>query len=62
MPNVCAVCGRGSALGRNVSKANNKTRRTFNPNLQRVRIRVGGLARKARVCTSCLKAQKVQKA
>ena len=62
MSNVCAVCGKRSAVGHNVSKANNKTKRTFRPNLQRVRIRAGGIAQRVRVCTACLKANKVQKA
>ncbi len=38
------------------------TKRRFDPNLQRVRILVGGVARRAYVCTRCLKAGKVQKA
>jgi large subunit ribosomal protein L28 len=38
------------------------TRRRFNPNLQRLRIMVGGTPTRAYVCTRCLKAGKVQKA
>ena len=38
------------------------TRRRFEPNLQRVRILVKGAAKRAYVCTRCLKAGKVQKA
>ena len=37
----CEICGKGPATGNNVSHANNKTRRRFLPNLQRVRARVG---------------------
>ena len=62
MANVCRVCGKRSSVGHNVSKANNKTKRTFSPNLQRVRVRLGGGSRRLRVCTGCLKANKVQKA
>ncbi len=62
MSNVCAVCGKRRSAGHTVSKANNKTPRTFRPNLQRVRVRVGGLAQRLRVCTACIKASKVQKA
>lgn len=62
MSNVCAICGKSSAVGHSVSKANNRTKRAFRPNLQRVRIRVNGLARRVRICTACLKAGKVQKA
>ena len=38
------------------------TRRRFNPNLQKVRISVGGAPRREYVCTRCLKAGKVLKA
>ena len=38
------------------------TKRRFNPNLQRVRVLLGGVKQRAYVCTRCLKAGKVQKA
>jgi large subunit ribosomal protein L28 len=38
------------------------TKRRFNPNLQRVRVMVAGTAKRAYVCTRCLKAGKVEKA
>ncbi|MEE8314863.1 MAG: 50S ribosomal protein L28 [Myxococcota bacterium] len=57
----CEICGKGPATGNNVSHANNKTRRRFLPNLQRVRARVGGTVRRVRVCTRCLRSGKVTK-
>jgi large subunit ribosomal protein L28 len=38
------------------------TKRRFDPNLQRVRIKLNGVATRAYVCTRCLKAGKVEKA
>ena len=38
------------------------TKRRFDPNLQRVRVLLNGVARRTYVCTRCLKAGKVQKA
>jgi large subunit ribosomal protein L28 len=38
------------------------SKRRFNPNLQKVRIDVGGTPRREYVCTRCLKAAKVTKA
>jgi large subunit ribosomal protein L28 len=38
------------------------SRRRFNPNLQKIRILVGGAPRREHVCTRCLKAGKVTKA
>jgi large subunit ribosomal protein L28 len=49
-------------FGNNVSHANNKTRRRFEPNLQSVRALVNGVARRVKVCTRCLKAGKIIKA
>ena len=56
------VCGKGVAHGNNVSHANNRTRRVWRPNLQVVRVVVGGAIRKVKVCTRCLAAGKVQRA
>jgi large subunit ribosomal protein L28 len=38
------------------------TKRRFNPNLQKIRILVNGTAKRAYVCTRCLKAGKIHKA
>ena len=40
--NKCYVCTKGIAFGNNVSHANNKTRRTWKPNLQVARIVIDG--------------------
>jgi large subunit ribosomal protein L28 len=62
MANFCYVCNKGPATGNRVSNANNKRKRRFMPNLQRVRILQDGHAVRVRVCTRCLKAGKVVKA
>ena len=63
MARFCYVCGKGPATGNNVSHANNKTRRRWLPNLQRVKIVDGeGTRKRVRVCTSCISAGKIKKA
>jgi large subunit ribosomal protein L28 len=62
MARVCEVCGKHPSMGNNVSHANNKTRRRWQPNLQRVRANMEGTVRRIHVCTSCLRSGKVQKA
>ncbi len=63
MAKRCDVCGKGPQFGNNVSHANNKTRRRFNPNLQSVRVRLdAGGAGKMKVCTRCIKGGKIIKA
>ena len=45
-----------------VSHAHNLSRRVWNPNLQNVRALVNGRPTHLKVCTRCLKANKVVKA
>ncbi|HYW33253.1 MAG TPA: 50S ribosomal protein L28 [Gemmatimonas sp.] len=62
--NRCFHCDKGVAFGNNVSHANNKTRRTWKPNLQVVRtmdLKAGKII-KVKVCTRCLAAGKVPRA
>lgn len=62
MARVCEVCGKGPRAGNNVSHSNNKTARRWYPNLQRVRVLVNGAPRRIRVCTQCIKSNRVTKA
>jgi large subunit ribosomal protein L28 len=62
MAKVCDLCGRGQQFGNKVSHAHNLTKRRWNINLQEVRATVTGTAKRIRVCTSCIKNGKVQKA
>jgi large subunit ribosomal protein L28 len=61
MSQVCEICGKRPQVGFNVSHAHNKTKRRFNPNLQRVRSLENGQVRRVRVCTRCLRSGKVVK-
>ena len=61
MAKVCFSCGKAPAFGNSRSHSMVATRRRFNPNLQKVRIDVGGTPRREYVCTRCLKAGKVTK-
>ena len=61
MSQVCEFCGKRPQTGNNVSHAHNKTRRRFNPNLQRVRTVVNGQVRRVKVCTRCLRSGVINK-
>jgi len=59
----CDVCGKGTTTGNSVSHSNTKTRRTWKPNLQSVKILDdNGLKKRIKVCAKCLKAGKVKRA
>ncbi|HEU4659015.1 MAG TPA: 50S ribosomal protein L28 [Capillimicrobium sp.] len=62
MAKVCHSCGKGPAFGHSRSHSMVASKRRFNPNLQKVRVMVGGAPTRAYVCTRCLKAGKVTKA
>jgi large subunit ribosomal protein L28 len=62
MSKVCAVCGKKPSFGHNRSHSMVATKRRFDPNLQRVRVLIDGAARRAYVCTRCLRSGKVTKA
>jgi large subunit ribosomal protein L28 len=62
MSKVCSVCGKKPQFGNNRSHSMVATRRRFDPNLQRVRMFVQGVPKRAYVCTRCLKSGRVQKA
>ncbi len=61
MARKCIVCDKGTQFGNNRSHAMNKTRRMWKPNLQRMRVRIDGVPRRAYVCTRCLKSNKVER-
>jgi large subunit ribosomal protein L28 len=59
----CDLCGKAPSFGNNVSHANNKSRKMWKPNVQRVKAVVGnGTVRHIRACTACLKSGRVVKA
>jgi len=75
MPNVCFICKKGPVAGRTVKRRGiakkyggvgvritGVSRRTFKPNLQRVKAVIEGKNKRIRICTKCLKAGKIQKA
>ena len=62
MSKICSICGKKPGFGNSRSHSMVATKRRFNPNLQRVRVLLNGVARRAYVCTRCLKSGKVEKA
>ena len=70
MGSVCEICGKHPSFGNKVSRlgkgalkrrVKGKSRRVFKPNVQRVRAVVNGSVQRIDACTSCIKAQRVEK-
>jgi large subunit ribosomal protein L28 len=75
MSTVCKICGKGAKVGSRIVRhglckkkggiglhTTAVTKRTFKPNLQKVRALVNGGISSMTVCTSCIKAGKIVKA
>lgn len=62
MARRCDICGKGVLAGHNVSHSNNRTKKRSLPNLQSVKTKEGGTVKSVRVCTRCIRSNKVQKA
>jgi len=74
MAKTCEICNKGSMSGIKYkrrgmvkrkggagSKIIGKTLRRFLPNLQKIKIILGGTSKRANVCTSCIQAGKITK-
>jgi large subunit ribosomal protein L28 len=61
MASVCDICGKKPSFGMNVSHSHRRTKRRWNPNIQRVRALVNGAPKRLNVCTGCLRSGKVIK-
>jgi len=55
----CAVCGKTTVFGNNVSHSHRRSNRAFKPNLRRVKTVVEGATKHIYVCTRCLRSGKV---
>lgn len=61
MSRQCDICGKGTITGNTVSKSKNKVRRVWRPNIQSIKTMIGGTVITVKVCTRCLKANKIVK-
>jgi large subunit ribosomal protein L28 len=62
MASRCEVCGKGVQTGYSVSHSHIRTKRTWKPNIQQVRVRnEKGTPIRMNVCTSCIQANKAIK-
>ncbi len=74
MSRKCEICGRATTIGNKITrrglakakggvgiKITGKSRRTFKPNIQRIRAVVDGHVRRLKICTRCMKKGRYQK-
>ncbi|MDR5658312.1 50S ribosomal protein L28 [Serpentinicella sp. ANB-PHB4] len=61
MAKVCEVCDKGKVFGNQVSHSNRHSKRTWAPNLRKVKAIIKGAPKKINVCTRCLRSGKVER-
>ena len=62
MAKKCEICGKGDLKAAKLTFSHKQIVKRQSPNLQEIRVNVNGQVKKMNVCTSCLRAGKVQKA
>ncbi|MDR2096801.1 MAG: 50S ribosomal protein L28 [Treponema sp.] len=61
MSRTCDICGKHTITGNSVSHSKNHTRRTWKPNIIKVKTQVNGTTVTLKVCARCLKSDKIVK-
>jgi len=62
MAKKCAICGKTPIKAAKLTFSHKQIVHTQEPNLQTVKVNDNGTIKRIQVCTSCLRAGKVQKA
>ncbi|MCK5804757.1 MAG: 50S ribosomal protein L28 [Lentisphaeria bacterium] len=75
MSKQCDVCGKKKRVGGSITRRGlakkaggigthvvKNVKRTFSPNLQKIRVRINGGVRTMKVCTACIRSKKIAKA
>ena len=61
MAKACEICGKSKKSGNSITFSNRNIKRTWSPNLRRVRALVDGSPKRINVCTRCLRSGKVER-
>ncbi len=74
MSNTCEICQKkrvvgGSIVRKGLSKKSGgiglhvvkNTKRVFKPNIQKIRVKIGTSVKRMKVCTACIRSEKIQK-
>jgi large subunit ribosomal protein L28 len=61
MSRICDICGKHTITGNKVSHAKNRTRRTWKPNLHKIKTEIQGTTLTIKICARCLKSGYITK-
>lgn len=58
----CEICGKGLVFGVQYSHSHRQSKRTWSPNIRKIKAIVNGTPKTIHVCSRCLRSGKVQRA
>ncbi|HHX24549.1 MAG TPA: 50S ribosomal protein L28 [Thermoanaerobacterales bacterium] len=58
----CEICGKLPRKGIQLSHSHIRTKRSWSPNIRRVKVNQDGHIKRVKVCTRCLRSGKVNRA
>lgn len=58
----CEVCSKDTVFGNNVSHSVRRTNRSWKPNIRKVKVIENGTSKTVKVCSRCLRSNKVTRA
>ena len=61
MARICEICGKGTVSGNSVSKSKIHKKRTWKPNLVKVKTEIDGRTVTIKMCSRCLRSDFVTK-
>ncbi len=62
MSTKCDICGKSRSVGNRITKSDNRIKRVWAPNIQRIRIVKEGRTMRANVCTTCIRSGRITRA
>ncbi|MGL4990386.1 MAG: 50S ribosomal protein L28 [Sarcina sp.] len=62
MSRKCDICAKGVVSGTQYSHSHRQSKRTWAPNVKKIKAIVNGTPKTVTVCTRCLRSGKVQRA
>ncbi len=62
MSKKCEICGKTTGFGNNVSFSMRHSKRTWKPNIRRVKASINGGVKRINICTKCLKSGRIERA
>lgn len=62
MSSRCDICGKSRSVGHRITRSDNRVKRVWSPNIQKIRININGTIVRKNVCTTCIRSGRITRA